>query len=293
MNVLSLFDGISCGQVALKRANVPIENYYASEIDEDAIKVTQNNYPKTIQLGDINQINFEQFIGKIDLIIGGSPCQDLSIAKQDREGLNGARSGLFFKFVEALRVIKPKYFLLENNASMSNENKNKISEILGLQPILIDSADFSAQIRKRLYWTNIPFIPIFNKNNLVIKDIQYFDNSRKVYSFEKYKETVKVSSDGTLIKWDASGKGYYSQQSRARANTIKMNTLPASGTDKNNIFIRDYKYYKIHPLEAERLQTLPDNYTSCISSKAKRISLCGNGWTVDVIAHIFKGLPKT
>ena len=96
MNVLSLFDRISCGQVALKRVNVPIENYYASEIDEDAIKVTQNNYPETIQLGDINQINFEQFIGKIDLIIGGSPCQDLSIAKQDREGLNGARSGLFF-----------------------------------------------------------------------------------------------------------------------------------------------------------------------------------------------------
>ena len=129
MNVLSLFDGISCGQVALERANVPIENYYASEIDEDAIKVAQNNYPKTIQLGDINQINFEQFIGKIDLIIGGSPCQDLSIAKQDRQGLNGARSGLFFKFVEALRVIKPKYFLLENNASMSDENKNKISEV--------------------------------------------------------------------------------------------------------------------------------------------------------------------
>lgn len=290
MNVLSLFDGISCGQVALEKANVPVENYYASEIDEDAIKVSQNNYPKTIQLGDIRQISFEQFIDKIDLIIGGSPCQDLSIAKQGREGLDGTRSGLFFKFVEALKVIKPRYFLLENNASMSDENKNKISEILGLQPILIDSADFSAQTRKRLYWTNIPFVPIFNKNNLVIKDILDLDINRKAYCFKKYKDTVKYNRDG--VKWDCSGKGYYSQQCRARYIYSKMNTIPASGTDKNNIYKGEYSYYKITPLEAERLQTLPDNYTSCISSKAKRINLCGNGWTVDVIVHIFKGLPK-
>lgn len=290
MNVLSLFDGISCGQVALEKAKVPIENYYASEIDKAAIKVTQNNYPKTIQLGDINQINFKQFIDKIDLIIGGSPCQDLSIAKQDRKGLNGARSGLFFKFVEALRVIKPKYFLLENNASMSDENKNKISEILGLQPILIDSADFSAQTRKRLYWTNIAFVPIFLKNNLVIKDILDLDANRKVYCFEKHKDTIKYNQDG--VKWDCSGKGYYSQQYRARYIYTKMNTIPASRADKNNIYKGGYNYYKITPLEAERLQTLPDSYTSCISSKTKRINLCGNGWTVDVIAHIFKGLPK-
>ena len=290
MNVLSLFDGISCGQIALERAGVPVEHYYASEIDNNAITVTQNNYPKTIQLGDVTQIDFKQFIGKIDLIIGGSPCQDLSIAKQGREGLNGTRSGLFFKFVEALEIIKPKYFLLENNASMTDENKNKISEILGVQPILIDSADFSAQIRKRLYWTNIPFVPIFNKNDLVIKDILDENPNRKVYSFEKYKDTVKCSENG--VKWDCSGKGYYSQQSRARNTDVKMNTVPASGTDKNNIYKGDYRYYKITPIEAERLQTLPDNYTSCITSNSKRIGLCGNGWTVDVIAHIFKGLPK-
>lgn len=234
MNVLSLFDGISCGQITLERAGVPVEKYYASEIDEDAIKITQNNYPKTIQLGDINQINFEQFIDKIDLIIGGSPCQDLSVAKQDRRGLNGTRSNLFFKFVEALRVIKPRYLLLENNASMSDENKNKISEILGLQPILIDSADFSTQIRKRLYWTNIPFIPIFNKNNLVIKDILDWDINRKIYSFRKYKDTVKYNQNG--VRWDCSGKGYYSQQYRARYIYTKMNTIPASRTDKNNIY---------------------------------------------------------
>lgn len=290
MNVLSLFDGISCGQVALERAGVPVEHYYASEIDKYAISVTQKNYPNTIQLGDITQIDFKQFVSKVDLIIGGSPCQDLSIAKQCREGLNGARSGLFFKFVEALRVIKPKYFLLENNASMSDENKNKISEILGVQPILIDSADFSAQIRKRLYWTNIPFVPIFNKNDLAIKDILDKNPNRKVYSFEKYKNTIKHNKSG--VKWDVSGKGYYSQQNRARNINVKMNTVPASGTDKNNIYKGNYCYYKITPLEAERLQTLPDGYTSWVSSNSKRISLCGNGWTVNVIAHIFKGLPK-
>lgn len=290
MNILSLFDGISCGRVALERVGIKVDKYYASEIDESAIKISEKNYPDIIHLGDVTKWKeWDIDLNSIDLLIGGSPCQDLSIAKQNREGLSGARSGLFFNYLDILKTINPKYFLLENNASMSEENKQKISELIGVEPILIDSSSFSAQIRKRLYWTNIPISKIPEVSNTVIKDIQYFDSSRKVYSFEKYKETIKVSSDGTLIKWDTSGKGYYSQQSRARVNTIKMNTLPASGTDKNNIYIGDYKYYKVHPLEAERLQTLPDNYTEGVSN-AKRISLCGNGWTVDVIAHIFKGL---
>lgn len=288
LNVLSLFDGISCGQVALERAGIPVQNYYASEIDKNAIAVTMKNYPRTIQCGDVKNLDFNCF-GKIDLLIGGSPCQDLSIAKQNREGLSGSRSGLFFNYLDALKTLKPKYFMLENNASMSEENKQKISELIGVEPILIDSSYFSAQIRKRLYWTNIPFEEIPEKNNSVIKDIQYIDDSRKIYSFEKYKETIRISQDGTLVKWDSSGKGYYSQQSRARTNLVKMNTIPASGTDKNNIYLGNFQYYKIHPIEAERLQTLPDNYTEGVSD-ATRISLCGNGWTVDVIVHILKGL---
>ena len=292
MNILSLFDGISSGRLALERAGIKVDKYYASEIDESAIKISEKNYPDIIHLGDVTKWKeWSIDLNSIDLLIGGSPCQDLSIAKQNREGLSGARSGLFFNYLDILKTINPKYFLLENNASMSEENKQKISELIGVEPVLIDSSSFSAQIRKRLYWTNISISRIPEVNNTVIKDIQYFDNSRKVYSFEKYKETVKVNSDGTLIKWDASGKGYYSQQSRARVNTIKMNTLPASGTDKNNIYIGNYKYYKVHPLEAERLQTLPDNYTEGVSN-SKRISLCGNGWTVDVIAHILGGIDK-
>lgn len=154
LRVLSLFDGISCGQVALERAGIPVEVYYASEIDKYAIQVTQKNYPNTIQLGDINNIDFTQFIGKIDLIMGGSPCQDLSIAGK-RAGLSGERSGLFYKFVEAIEVIKPKYFLLENNYGMPQEAFEEMSKLMGCYPIMINSALVSAQTRKRFYWTNI------------------------------------------------------------------------------------------------------------------------------------------
>ena len=154
MNVLSCFDGISCGRVALERAKIPVEKYYASEIDKYAIQITQKNYPITIQLGDVTKIDFTQFIGKIDLIMGGSPCQDLSIAGK-RAGLSGERSGLFYKFVEAIDVIKPKYFLLENNVGMPKEAYEEISRLMGCYPVMINSALVSAQTRKRYYWTNI------------------------------------------------------------------------------------------------------------------------------------------
>lgn len=154
LRVLSLFDGISCGQVALERAGIPVEVYYASEIDKYAIEITQKNYPNTIQLGDINNIDFTQFIGKVDLIMGGSPCQDLSIAGK-RAGLQGERSGLFYKFVEAIEVIKPKYLLLENNYGMPQDAYEEMSRLMGCYPIMINSALVSAQTRKRFYWTNI------------------------------------------------------------------------------------------------------------------------------------------
>ena len=153
IRVLSLFDGISCGQVALERAGIPVDVYYASEIDKYAIQVTQKNYPDTIQLGDINNIDFTQFTGKIDLIMGGSPCQDLSIAGK-RKGLQGERSGLFYKFVEAIEVIKPKYYLLENNYGMPQEAYEEMSKLMGCYPIMINSALVSAQTRKRFYWFN-------------------------------------------------------------------------------------------------------------------------------------------
>lgn len=158
MKILSLFDGISCGRLALERAGIPVEKYYASEIDKYAIQVAQKNYPDTIQVGDINTVHFTDFMD-VDLIIGGSPCQDLSIAKQNREGLRGARSGLFWQYVDALATIRPKWFLLENVASMRNEDRDAITATLKkiypeTECIMINSALVSAQQRKRYYWTN-------------------------------------------------------------------------------------------------------------------------------------------
>src|SRR5574344_918044 len=156
MNIMSLFDGGSCGQVALERAGIIVDNYYASEIDKHAIQVTQKNYPNTIQLGDVTKIDFTPFIGKIDLLIGGSPCQSLSITQsKTREGLDG-KSKLFFSFIDVLSHVKPKYFLFENVASMSKECKDIISGLLGCEPVFINSNTFAAQDRPRLYWTNIP-----------------------------------------------------------------------------------------------------------------------------------------
>lgn len=170
MRVLSLFDGISGGHVALERAGIPVEVYYASEIDKYAIQITQKNYPDTIQLGDVTKIDFTEFIGKVDLIMGGSPCQDLSIAGK-RAGLKGERSGLFYKFVEAIEVIRPKYFLFENVASMKQEEKDLISSYLKVEPILINSALVSAQDRKRLYWTNIPNVTQPEDKHIYLEDV--------------------------------------------------------------------------------------------------------------------------
>lgn len=154
INVMSLFDGASFGKVALERAGIEIENYYASEIDKYAIKISEKNHPNIIQIGDVTKIDFLKYTGKIDLLMGGSPCQDLSIAGK-RNGLAGERSGLFYKFIEALETIKPKYFLLENNYGMPKEAFEEISKLMGCYPILINSALVSAQTRKRFYWTNI------------------------------------------------------------------------------------------------------------------------------------------
>ena len=297
LKVLSLFDGISCGMVALERAGIPVERYVAYEIDEDAIKVSKSNYPQIEHKGDVFEAKYIE--GEFDLLIGGSPCTYWSIAKAGNNGAKGERetaaSGLgwdlFSQYVRALKEAKPKYFLYENNASMSNEIRECISKELGCEPIEIDSADFSAQYRHRLYWTNIPIDMNYIPSDKVFSDIEY-QHDYKIVDISKYKDTVKANNDNTCWKWDTSGKGYYSQQSRARSKDIKMNTLPASGGDKNNIYLGNYTYRKLHPIEAERLQTLPDNYTNCIKSNVKRIGLCGNGWTVDVIAHIFNGLKR-
>ena len=295
MKVLSLFDGISCGMVALERAGIPVERYVAYEIDEDAIKVSKHNYPMIEQMGDVFKAKYTT--GESDIIIGGSPCTFWSIARcpQAAEGkrevtISGIGGDLFLQYDRAIKEIKPKWFLYENNASMSDAIKNEISNRLNVEPILIDSADFSAQSRQRLYWTNIPVDLDYIKSELTFADVEYLTDvpQERVKSFQKYESTMR--DNGIVVSWDTSGKGNYSQQNRARRTNVKMNTLPSSGNDKNNIYLGGTYYRKIHPIEAERVQTLPDNYTSCIKSDVKRTELCGNGWTVDVIAHILRGI---
>lgn len=170
MDVLSLFDGISCGMVAAKRAGLKIDNYYAYEIDQNAIKISKKNYPSIVHCGDVMTEDFTKYKG-IDLIIGGSPCQSLSITTgANRTNLDG-KSRLFFEFARALKESCPKYFLFENVASMNEESEHIISECLGCEPVYINSENFSAQNRPRLYWTNIPLNNEINICSDVLKDI--------------------------------------------------------------------------------------------------------------------------
>ena len=288
MNILSVCNGISCGRVAADRADLKVDNYFSSEINEKAIEVSDENYPQDIKnkLGDITKWK-EWNIPNIDLLIGGTPCQGLSRAKTDRENLIDIRSKLFYDYVDIKNNCNPKYFLLEN-VCMDKDSEDIISELLGVQPILINSNLVSAQNRKRLYWTNIPNVTLPNDKAIFLKDIVY-DMDYKLFQDERIEKTKKYTKN--YVKWDMSGKNYGSQQDRAYYLTGKMCTLPKQQPlSKCNIQVAETVYKRCHPIEGERLQTLPDNYTDIIKSPNDRLGLCGDGWTVDVIAHIFKGL---
>lgn len=287
MNVISLFDGISCGMIALERERVPVERYVAYEIDEYAIEISKKNYPQIEQKGSVIDADFSQYEG-FDLLIGGSPCQNLS-GMGNGKGLWGDESILFFEYVRALKEIKPKYFLLENNASMSAKNKDIITQIMGVDPILIDSIDFSAQSRKRLYWTNIP-VRSWSPKHYTVGDIAEPVECKSEYDItDKVEKYLSSEYDGRKIQKNVSAK------IRTFDETSKCLGCYCGDYGNNTGLIinhGDGKFYGITPIEAERLQTLPDNYTEGIPPK-KRFHAIGNGWTVDVIAHIFKGLKSS
>lgn len=291
IKVLSLFDGISCGRVALDRLGLKVSKYTAYEIDENAIAVSKDNWKDIEHKGDVFDAKYEE--GIYDLLIGGSPCTYWSISRggNNRETTSsGFGFELFNQYIRALKEAKPKYYLYENNASMSDDIKAEITKAFGHEPIELNSADFSAQVRHRYYWTNIPLGEKPTPCTDTVQSIIY-DNTYKVKSFEKYKDTMKVSADGCVVKWDSSGKSYYSQQNRARIDG-KMPTVTANGRDKVNIWLGGTTYRYIHPIEAERLQTLPDNYTKVLKSDSKRIYGVGNGWTVKVIEYLLSGLKN-
>ena len=268
MNVLSLFDGMSCGQIALDKLGIKVDNYFASEIKPHAIKVAQDNYPNTKQVGDIIKLNGYD-LPKIDLLIGGSPCQDFSQANRKREGLQGVKSGLFYEYVRLLKETKPKYFLLEN-VKMKKEHQDVISEILGIEPININSKLISAGMRNRLYWTNIPNIEQPDKVDIKLKDIltSGYTTKEKAFCLLESESRPQKTNWKRFRRWRK--KGFVN---------IVFET-PDLNLFKNRI---------LNQTELERLQTVPDGYTK-ILSRNDAACLLGDGWTVDVIAHIFKNI---
>ena len=415
MNVLSLFDGMSCGQIALDRLGIEVDKYYASEIDKYAMSIAKKNYPNTIHIGDVTKVNGED-LPKIDLLMGGSPCQGFSFAGKQLN-FDDPRSELFFEFVRLLKETKPKYFLLEN-VRMKQEYQDVISEHLGVKPIMINSALVSAQNRVRLYWTNIPNIEQPEDKGIVLKDIiedgvtdrtkshcldaNYFKGGNLKSYFEKHRRQLIFSKDGlyhvkgaakrnqvtkrgieaqlnirkddksncvvaswshklngcveyrpcelkefnqdstchhaataTDIKGNESIKRVYAETGKSPTLTTmggghrepkvlcgawrgryivdgkrqdhkgsvagkteqrleirqdeKTNTLTTVQKDNNVVIGATYR--KLTPMECERLQTVPDNYTDGVSN-TQRYKMLGNGWTVDVIAHILKEIAK-
>jgi site-specific DNA-cytosine methylase len=275
-NVLSLFDGMSCGQIALNRAGIKYANYFASEIDKNAVKVTLDNFPNTIQLGDVTEIDFKS-IGKIDLLVGGSPCQGFSFSGKQLN-FNDPRSALFFEFVRALKEIKPKYFMLEN-VRMKKEYQDVISDHLGTPPVIINSSFFSAQKRNRLYWTNIP-INIFEDKNIYLKQILEIEPKNPTYLSDSTKKRLEGYGVPLLT----------GEESKARCLTamdyVKIGKQGNYLLDSSKIKAR-----KLTVLECKRLQNVPDDYIMNVSN-TQAYKMLGNGWTVDVIAHIFKGIKQ-
>lgn len=319
MRVLSLFDGISCGMVALERAGIPVEEYSAFEIDKYARKISENNYPDIKRYGDVFDGNFRDFKG-YDILMGGSPCTYWSIARTNREVSPDGKGGdLFMQYVRALEESGCRYFLYENNNSIHQDIKDFISKKLGVQPIMINSALVSAQHRKRCYWTNIPDIVQPDNKEILLKDILVSDadryecpvitshyrdvinkmNPEKSYCLcaRDYKGFGKQSMNGVLtpIKIGIFGNG--GQGQRIYSVNGKSVSLSANGGGqgartglyKVDLPDGDYIIRRLSPVEAERLQTLPDNYTAGVSD-TQRYKCLGNGWTVDVIAHILGGL---
>jgi DNA-cytosine methyltransferase len=312
MNVLSLFDGMSCGQIALDKLGIPVNKYFAAEIDKYAIQVAKKNYPDMVHLGDVKEIDPSK-LPKIDLLIGGSPCQGFSFAGKQLN-FDDPRSQLFFEYVRLLKALKPKYFLLEN-VKMKKESMDIITEYLGVEPVEINSNLVSAQNRKRLYWTNIPMDGLPKDKGILLKDILepveqiddvYYYSDKSIAYMERgnekwqqagnrradrYTQTPETEKAFTITANFHKGVPYnYFEDIRDKSKCVRSGGRLSydrhewDSVDTNHI-------RKLTVTECERLQTVPDGYT-CGVSNTQRYKMLGNGWTVDVIKHIFEGLKE-
>ena len=317
LQVLSCFDGLGGGRLALQRLGITPSLYCASEIDPYAIKVHQANFPDTVQLGDIPKLDTitynngtagmlkiaDNTYRHINLLIGGSPCQGFSFAGKQLN-FDDPRSKLFFEFVKLKDALNPKYFLLEN-VKMKKESQDVISKYLGVEPIEINSNKFSAQNRKRLYWTNLPIDEIVDQG-IYLHDIlengctdrtkshcidaNYFKGGNLKSYFEKHRRQLVFSNDELIHVGNADINGHDNIKRVYHANG-KSPTLNActGGNREPKVYVEPYQWRKLTPLEAERLQTVPEGYTDHVSN-TQRYKMLGNGFTVDVIAHILKSI---
>lgn len=305
MKVLSLCDGMSCGQLALKKLGIPIEAYYAAEIKDVAIKVTLDNFPNTIEIGDVNQVSYKDGIlttengdlqvGQIDLVMFGSPCQTFSLAMitEHRVGLEDKeKSGLFYECYRILQEVKPKYFLMENVRSMKDKDRDFISQMMGVEPIMIDSALIAPAMRKRYYWTNIEGVEQPKKKDIPLQSILTsgyterqkarcltVSDSRPLTTSVKMFHRFYYKGFNTLVFKDRQHylncKQYYDDNYKGMA----AKDIPVDETD-----VFDGVRY-LNQLELERCQTVPEGYTK-ILTRNEAADVLGDGWTVDVIAHI-------
>lgn len=292
LTVLSLCDGISGGQIALRELGIPVNTYYASEIKPHAIKVTQKNFPSTIQIGDVMNfikevtddgeyiVDTEKLdnLGHIDLFMCGSPCKNMSLINiTGKTGINGEKSSLFFPCVAIMKYIKPTYFLFENVYSMTNNDKQVFNENLKVEPIHINSALVSAQERNRYYWTNIPGVEQPKDRNIKLQDIIDYGSKREENWSDKKTAFVKRKSKGTMyVRVDGNKSLPITARGYAAWNTQFVN---------DNGILRD-----LTTKEYRRLQTIPDWYDFDDLIKSKITDLIGDGWTIEVIKHILSYL---
>ena len=302
MNVLSLCDGMSCGQIALKELGIKVDKYYASEIDTNAIKVTQANFPSTIQLGDVKGITTEMLdkLPKIDLVLFGSPCRSLSKASQTiRNGVdynNGLKgiSGLFIDCVNILHYLQknnnPELYFLSENVNVHAKNQddlNRMTELIGVQPVLIDSSIFSAQGRLRNYWTNIPLSPLPEESPLVVKDILEQNVPDKFYyeqDFDFYGVDKRQAADLHIKGFDLIR--------RVVSPYFKSYTLTACRGGNTQMKVYDEKKNKVRkltPLEYRRLQTIPDWYKMDVAN-SHIYNMCGDGWNIKTICYLLQNV---
>ena len=326
MNVLSLFDGISCGQIAFEKLGVTFGNtaereresnqYFASEIKKEAIDCSRTNFPDIIQIGDVKKIHYKDnilytengnFEIKFDIVMFGSPCQSFSRAMKTkgRIGLeDDMRSGIFLECKRILDEVKPKYFLMEN-VIMKQEDKDVITEMLGVEPIRINSSLVSAQLRDRLYWTNIPNVTIPKDKHIVLQDILTEGYTEK----RKSRCLMCCDSHGYYngCNWNAPAR-FHREHNKAFSTMIypnkesyekcieKSNEI-LQGRKSRAEYFNSYQGHEfdcmryLNKIERARLQTIPEKYVECLNEK-DAANLLGDGWTVDVISHILSFIPE-